>query len=84
MQNMIRFMSLTKRDATHQQPICNETMNSHNNTPFGVPNSWVLSYKTTIHIHKDLTKQTMMRYIDNPLGRFRDISIHHHTLVINF
>jgi hypothetical protein len=31
---------------THHSDI----MNSQNNTPFGVPNSWVLFYKTMIHV----------------------------------
>jgi hypothetical protein len=30
----------------------NDIMNSLNNTPFGIPNSWLFSHKTTIHIQK--------------------------------
>jgi hypothetical protein len=77
------LMSLTKRNATHQEPI---TMT------LWIPRTTSLP-KFPIHgcsltrprsTFKNLTKQTMTRYIENPLSRFWDLSIDHHTLVMNF
>jgi hypothetical protein len=71
-------MSLTKRDDAHQQPIT-MTLRIPKTTPLPEFPIQGCSLTKPQSMFKDLTKQTMTRYIDNPLGHAQDLSTHHHT-----
>jgi ribonuclease HII len=56
----------------------NDIMNSRNNTTSEVPNSWVLFYKTTIHVQKldKIDDDKVHRKSIRPLSRSHNSSSH--------